>query len=154
MRSTRLWSAFETSPALRRCRFRLAVFFVSLLLVAPLWFGFYRKKISRLQMAPAVVSLSFLGLLIWGLAAICPLPMARYNEALLLFFPLDALLLVLGPVWRARYAQGRVVIALLATAAAGVGFLEQPLWAIATLPVLALLPLALAPGRGLADASA
>lgn len=143
-------AAFSQTPGYGR----LVVFFISVLLVAPLWFGFYRKRISRLQMAPAVVSLTLLGLLVWGLAALCPLPMARYNEALLLFFPLDGLLLTLGPVWRLRYAQGRVVIALLATAAAGIGVLEQPLWAIATLPVLALLPLALAPGRGGADSRA
>lgn len=122
---------------------RLVVLAISLLLVAPLWLGFRRRRISRLQMVPALLVLSLLGLLLWSLAAVSPLPMARYNEALLLFFPLDFLLLLLGGERRRRYAQVRVVITLLAVAAAGLGLLQQPLWAIAALPVLALLPIAL-----------
>lgn len=122
---------------------RVLVVIISLLLVAPLWWCLRQEKWRGLLVSPAVIGLFLGGLVLWALAVVSPLPMARHNENLLLFFPGDILLLFLSSVARQRYAQVRVVIALLAVAGAGMGLLAQPLWAVATLPVLTLLPFAL-----------
>lgn len=126
---------------------RLFIVIFTLLLVAPLWWCLSRGVWRRSMIVPAVLGLFLGGFVLWLLAVLSPLPMARYNENLLLLFPGDILLLLLSAGGRKRYAQVRVVIVLLAVAAAGVGLLAQPLWTAATLPVLALLPFAL----GLAD---
>jgi hypothetical protein len=122
---------------------RVLVVIFSLLLVAPLWWCLRQEIWRRFLVAPAVLGLFLGGLVLWSLAVLSPLPMARHNENLLLFFPGDILLLFLSSVARQRYAQLRVLIVLLATAGAGIGILVQPLWAAATLPVLTLLPFAL-----------
>lgn len=122
---------------------RVFILLLSLVLVAPLWWCYHKAVWRRAWVAPAVLALSFIGVLLWTLAVLSPLPMARYNENLLLFFPGDLALLFLSAKHRLRYSQVRVVIVLLATAAAGIGILAQPLWAVAALPVLTLLPFAL-----------
>ena len=94
-------------------------------------------------MLPALSYLTLLGVILWGLAVLCPLPMARYNEALLLFVPFDLVLLRMSLKNRQRYCQIRVSLVLLATIASLIGLLSQPLWVIAPVPVLALLPFAL-----------
>jgi hypothetical protein len=86
--------------------------------------------------------------MLWVLAILSPLPMARYNENLLLLFPGDIALLFLSAAYSRRYAQVRVVIILLAVIASAIGLLAQPLWAVAALPLLTLLPFVL----GLKDA--
>lgn len=136
--------AFSQTPGMER----LFIVLISFLLVAPLWWCLSRGVWRRSVIVPAVLVVFFGGLLLWLLAIISPLPMARYNENLLLFFPGDLALLLLSAERCRRYAQVRVVVMLLAVAAAGVGILSQPLWAVATLPVLTLLPFAL----GLKDA--
>jgi hypothetical protein len=136
--------AFSQTPGMER----LFVVFISFLLVAPLWWCLSRGVWRRSVIAPAVLVVFFGGLVLWLLAVISPLPMARYNENLLLFFPGDLALLLMSAERCRRYAQVRVVVMLLAVAAAGIGILSQPLWAVATLPVLTLLPFAL----GLKDA--
>ncbi len=138
---------FRSDPGL----VRIWVFLGSLLLVAPLWWLYAKKKSATLVMVPAVLGLFLGGLVIWGLAVLSPLPMARYNENLLLFFPGDLALLFLSAVKRQRYAQVRVVIVLLAAALALVGILRQPLWIVGAFPALALLPLALDRSKGKVD---
>ena len=96
-------------------------------------------------MLPALSYLTLIGTILWLLAILSPLPMARYNEALLFFLPFDIGLLALSAQNKQRYCQVRVALVLLATIAASIGLLSQPLWVIAPVPVLALLPLALGP---------
>ena len=135
--------AFSQSPGAER----ILILIFTLLLVAPLWWCLSRGVWRRSMILPAVLGLFLGGFVLWFLAVLSPLPMARYNENLLLLFPGDILLVLLLAERRKRYAQGRVVIVLLAVVASGVGLLAQPLWTAAALPVLALLPFAL----GLAD---
>lgn len=134
---------FSQTPGIER----LFIIIFTFLLVAPLWWCLSRGVWRRSMVVPAVLGLFLGGFALWLLAVLSPLPMARYNENLLLLFPGDIVLLLLSAARRKRYAQVRVVIVLLAVAAAGVGILAQPLWTAAALPVLALLPFAL----GLAD---
>ncbi|MCP4446976.1 MAG: DUF4105 domain-containing protein [Myxococcales bacterium] len=122
---------------------RLYVLMFGLLLVLPIWIAWHRATMRKAALLPATLYLSFIGLTLWLLAVLSPLPMARYNEALLVFMPFDVALLFLFEAMRRRYCQVRVSIVLLATVASSIGLLNQPLWAVAPVAVLALLPLAL-----------
>ena len=135
----RVGAPFDQTPGWGR----FFIFLVTVILVAPLWWCYRQQVWRRAWASPAVLSLFLGGLVLWTLAVLSPLPMARYNENLLLFFPGDLALLFLSAALRRRYAQVRLIIALLATAVAGMGLLAQPLWAVAALPVLTLVPLAL-----------
>ena len=126
---------------------RLYMLICGLLLVAPIWLERRRGKLRRAAFGPAVVFMTLIGTAIWLLAVLSPLEMARYNEALLLFVPMDFVLFFLGERLRKRYCLVRLSIVLLATIAASIGILSQPLWAIAPVPVLAFLPLALGVNR-------
>ncbi len=135
---------FDQEPGLER----LGVFLITFILVAPLWFCLSRGLWRRSFVAPALLGIFLGGFLLWMLAILSPLPMARYNENLMLLFPGDIALFWLSAARSRRYARVRVVIILLAVIAAGIGILAQPLWAVAALPLLTLLPFAL----GLKDA--
>ena len=135
---------FDQTPGLER----LLVFLITFILVGPLWFCLSRGVWKRWLASPAILGIFLGGLVLWVLAILSPLPMARYNENLLLLFPGDIALLFLSAARSRRYAQVRVVIILLAVVASAIGLLAQPLWAVAALPLLALLPFVL----GLKDA--
>ena len=135
---------FNQTPGLER----LWVFLLTFVLVAPLWICLKREVWRRWLASPALIGLFLGGLVLWVLAILSPLPMARYNENLLLLFPGDIALLFLSAAHSRRYAQGRVVVILLAVVASAIGILAQPLWAVAALPLLALLPFVM----GLKDA--
>ncbi len=135
---------FQKIPGLER----LLVLIISLLLVAPLWWCLSRGVWRRSMILPAILGVFLGAFVLWLLAVLSPLPMARYNENLLLLFPGDLALLFLSPLRARRYAQVRVLIILVAVVAAGVGILSQPLWYTAALPLLMLLPFSL----GLAEA--
>ncbi len=130
-------------PSREPSHVRLYMLFFGVILVAPIWVGWMRRTLRPFAMLPALSYLTLLGVILWGLAVLCPLPMARYNEALLLFVPFDLVLLRMSLKNRQRYCQIRVSLVLLATVASLIGLLSQPLWVIAPVPVLALLPLAL-----------
>ncbi len=130
-------------PSREPSQVRLYMLLFGLVLVLPVWIGWKRKVLSPIFVLPVLSYLSLVGILLWSLAILSPLPMARYNEALLLFVPFDLGLLALPERGRQRYCQVRVGLALLATIAATIGLLNQPLWVIAPTPILALLPLAL-----------
>ncbi len=120
---------------------RIYMLLFGLILVMPIWVRARHGSVGRFALAPAAIYLSLVGILLWALAVLSPLPMARYNEALLLYVPFDLVLFWLGPRARSYYCRVRVLIVLLATIAASIGLLSQPLWAIAPMPLMALLPL-------------
>jgi hypothetical protein len=129
---------FSDDPGLVRIWMQLLV----LLLVAPLWWCHWKsQRPARRHLLPPLLAMIGIGVLLWTLAMISPLPMMRGNENLLLFLPLDLLLFKSGRI-RLRYAQLRLLGSLLCVTLAGVGVLHQPLWLTATLPILVLLPLA------------
>jgi hypothetical protein len=106
---------------------------------AALW---RRSGRGRLVLAASVMPLALLGLLLWGVAFVSSLPELRWNEALLVFVPLDAALPFLSPVWRVRYATVRIALLL------AIGVLHQPLWLLIPMPLLTMLLVAL-PRRAL-----
>ncbi|MBA3540176.1 MAG: DUF4105 domain-containing protein [Deltaproteobacteria bacterium] len=109
---------------------RVLFAFVVLLLTAPVWLTRLWGRFQRLGLAVAVVPASILGLVLWLIAILSPLPYVRWNEALLILMPFDLLLLFLSPTRRRTYAKGRVVMLGLVAVLMLVGVLQQPLWFI------------------------
>jgi hypothetical protein len=114
---------------------------LALLLAAPIVLAWRADRWPRAAVAPAGVTLGVVGLIPWALAVVSVLPELRWNEALLVFVPLDLGLPLVPERWRAGYARVRVGGLVLVAALLAAGVLRQPLWA--ALPV-ALLPLAAA----------
>jgi hypothetical protein len=124
---------------------RLVLLFFALLLALPVWLPHLRgRPVRRRHFAAAVVVASLIGIVLWTVSIVSPLFEVRYNECLLLFFPGDLALFFLGAEKRRLYARIRTGVALVATVLSLVGLLVQPLWAMAPLVVLPMLPLSLA----------
>lgn len=100
----------------------------------PVWVAARAKRWQRVTMGVAVAPAVVLGVALWGLAIISPLPYVRWNESCLLFFPGDVLLAA-GATLRLKYAKVRLATLIGFALAALVGLLRQPLWAPWLLPV-------------------
>ena len=120
---------------------------LALLLAAPVALARWRGRRERLALAVAAVPLTLLGLLLWTLAVVSPLPEVRWNEVLLVFVPSDVVLPLLGAVARRRYATARVAILAAASLLLAVGVLRQPLWLLVPVPLGVMLLAALPPRR-------
>jgi len=95
---------------------------------------------ERTALVFATLPLALWGVVVYGLAIASAIPGVRWNEAVLVLLPFDAVLPLLGAVARRRYAQLRVVGLALVSLLCAVGVLHQPLW----MPILtAFLPLAI-----------
>jgi hypothetical protein len=97
-----------------------------------------RPRLAGALLLALALPLGLAGLLVWGLAAITPMPELRHNENLALLWPTDLALVVVGVRWlRARafagralrtYAALRLAVPLAALAGHGAGWLiQQPL---------------------------
>ena len=100
-----------------------------------LWGRFQHRARDR-DRAP-----NLLGLVMWFLAIISPLPYVHVNETCLVLFPFDLLVLlpILSPERKSLYARGRVAMLGLVTALHLVGLLHQPLIAPILWPLIPLL---------------
>jgi hypothetical protein len=111
-----------------------------LLFSVPALAGRLLRRRERATLRLALVPLGIFGVVVWFMAAICPMPELRINEALLVFMPFD-LVLFKPTAWRQRYAQVRLGMLVLVTFLLAVGVFTQPLWVpmlIAFFPLLAL----------------
>jgi len=100
-----------------------------LLITAPAWATRWWGRFQRTGVAIAIAVPVLLGSILWLLAIISPLSYVRFNESLLIFFPLDVALVVLPAAARRRYARIRVASLALIAALMAISVLEQPLWA-------------------------
>ena len=128
---------------------------LGVVLAAPLAAARRFGRWTRAATLGAVLPLTLLGLIVWGMAVASTLPAVRWNEMLLILLPFDLALAFLPERTRRIYALARagslVVVALLLA----VGVLRQPLWAPLFVPLLPMLALAFigprareaAPGR-------
>jgi len=82
------------------------------------------------------------GVVVWGLMAISPIAMLRWNEVALVVAPFDLLLPFLGPRKRRIYARGRLAIVVLASLLCAIGVLVQPLWVPILVVFMPLAPIA------------
>ena len=89
--------------------------------------------------------LSLFALLIWCVTVISEMPELRFNEAVLVFWPTDALLAVLGPARRQVYARVRVLALVIVSVALAVGIFRQPLFVPLLIPLAPCLAVALRP---------
>lgn len=118
--------------------FHLQMLAIALVFALPLLLARWRRRGERAAVSWATVWLGLWGLVIWGLVALSLLPALRWNEAALVFVPLDLALPVLSAARRRRYARWRVVGLLLVSCLCALGVLHQPLW----IPILsAIVPL-------------
>lgn len=75
----------------------------------------------------AALPLTVLGLVIWGLAIVSAIPGLCWNEAVFLFVPFDALLIVLGAAHRRAYSELRAGMVAWVAILWALGIFKQPL---------------------------
>ncbi len=109
-----------------------------LLLTAPAWVTRLWGRFHRTGLVVALVPQFILGLVLWMLALISPLPYVRWNETCLILLPLDLALVFLSPDRKRTYARVRVVMLGLVAALMLVGVLHQPLWEVLLWPLIPL----------------
>jgi hypothetical protein len=107
-----------------------------LLVTSPVLLTRWLGRFQRIGLAMAILPPVLLGLVLWFLAIISPLPYVEWNEACLVFLPLDLALLILGPDKRRLYARGRVAMLALVAVLHLVGVLTQPLFAALLWPLI------------------
>ncbi|HEY4242208.1 MAG TPA: DUF4105 domain-containing protein [Kofleriaceae bacterium] len=101
---------------------------IALLLGAPCVLAAWRGRFQRSSVALAVIPPVLLGLVMWMIVIISPLPYLRWNEVILVFFPFDLCLFVLSAQRRVKYARGRVAMLVLMALLMAINVLKQPLW--------------------------
>lgn len=122
------------APAPVRVYYLLA----SLLLALPVAYGLVRARLRARHLILPLAVLSLLGLILWLLAILSPLPMFRHNEALLVLMPSDVAILWLRRRWRAGYSLARLVCVGAALGLWAIGVFVQPLWLLSALPLLVM----------------
>lgn len=115
---------------------RVLLALVILVLTAPAWVTRLWGRFQRAGVAVAIAPPVLLGLILWFLAIISPLPYVKANESCLIFFPLDVLLVVLSGARRQLYARIRVAMLALVALLMLVGVLQQPLLAPLLWPLI------------------
>ena len=110
---------------------RIVFCLVVMLLTAPAWLTRRWGKLERTGLVVAVAPAAFLGLVLWTLAVVSPLPyFMRWNEALLCLMPFDFLLLFLPAGLKKKYARGRVIMLGLVAALLLVNVFKAPIWPV------------------------
>jgi hypothetical protein len=104
-------------------------------LAAPVGLARWRGRRQRLALAAAAFPLALIGLIVWTLAVVSPLPEVRWNEALLVFVPADAVLPFLREAARRRYAIVRAALLGAVSLLLAAGLLVQPLWLLIPIPL-------------------
>jgi len=115
---------------------RLILALVILLLTMPAWATRMLGSYERTGMAFAVFLPSLLGLILWTIVVLSPVSYLRWNEAILIFLPTDAVLPFFRSAWVQFYARVRLFMLLAVTALLTVGVLVQPLWVFLLWPLV------------------
>jgi len=126
---------------------RLWFALLALVLTVPAWATRLWGVAQRTALAMAIVPYALLGAALTGLAVISPLPYVRWNEACLVFFPLDIAVLLLPAGVARMYARGRVAMLLVIAALLALDVLHQPLWAPLLWPLIPMLVVGFVPTR-------
>jgi hypothetical protein len=108
------------------------------LLTAPSWATRRWGRFQRTGTAIAIIPPALIGLILWLLAIISPLPYVRWNESCLVFLPTDILVLFLSPARRRTYARFRVKMLVAVALLWLFGILRQPLLAPILWPLIPL----------------
>lgn len=101
---------------------------IGLVLLLPLAVARATGRFERAGLAIAAVPVGLLAVVLWGVAIISTIPTLRWNEALLLFVPLDLALPFLRERHRRAYARVRLGMVVVVSLLRAVGLFRQPLW--------------------------
>lgn len=105
----------------------------------PLVVAHWLRRFETCARIWVAIELVLLGLVVWGLVIVSSIPGVRYNEAVFVVTPLDALLPLLPTVWRRRYALARLAVLAAVSLLVVIGVFHQPL---GILILLVFLPMA------------
>ncbi|HEX7837830.1 MAG TPA: DUF4105 domain-containing protein [Kofleriaceae bacterium] len=100
------------------------------------------------------IELVLLGLVVWGLAILSSIPAVRYNEAVFVVTPVDAVLPLLSTAWRRRYAFARLGVLAAVSLLGVLGAFHQPLGILILVVFLPMATIALDLPHGLSRAVA
>lgn len=109
---------------------------LALLLALPVAATRLWGRLERLALGGPAVFLTLLALIIWTLAAVTTVPEMRVNEALLVLWPSDFLLVALAARRRQWYVRIRLAWLVFLALMLVVGLLRQPLWVLLLLVAL------------------
>ena len=119
---------------------RFVMLLVALAFTLPLVIARWRPRFERAALVWTTLHLATWGIVIYGVVIISSIGALRWNEAVLVLTPVDAVLPWLSNSRRRRYTQVRVLGLLLVSSLCALGILHQPLW----IPILtAVMPLTL-----------
>jgi hypothetical protein len=104
-----------------------------------------QRRYERLAAISATVVLTFLGTVLWLMAIVSAVPELYLNEALLVFWPTDFLLLKLSDRRRQIYLRVRIGALAIVSILLVVGVLVQPLLTAVLIPTLTCLALSRLP---------
>jgi hypothetical protein len=111
--------------------------------VAAPWLG----RADRVLLALPALVLTLIALAVWTVVSVSKVPELRWNEALLVFWPTDLLLVILGEARRRQYARIRVVVLAAVSLLATAGLIRHTLLAPLLLAALPFLVVVLHPAR-------
>ena len=103
---------------------------VAVVFSVPVFLARWRRRYEAATLVAASLALALLGAVVWSLAIASAIPAVRYNEAVLVVVPLDAVLPLLSLGWQRRYARVRLAGLAVVTLLGIVGVLHQPLWIV------------------------
>ncbi|HEY6035264.1 MAG TPA: DUF4105 domain-containing protein [Kofleriaceae bacterium] len=130
-------------PNSGRWLFALLIF----MLTSPVWITRAGGRQQRAGLAMAVVPYWLIGVALTVLAVASPLPYFRMNEMVLVWLPLDLLVVFLSPARQVTYARARVAMLALIALLRVVHVLHQPLWAPMLWPLIPMTTVAFWPKR-------
>jgi len=122
---------------------RWAFAFVILVLTAPVWLSRRFGRLQRTGLAISIVPYWLVGTALTVLAIVSPLPYFRINEMILVWFPLDLVILFLSPAHQVKYTRGRIAMLALIAVLLLIHVLHQPLWAPLLWPLIPMATLAI-----------
>lgn len=120
---------------------RLSFLAIAVLFALPLFLARWRRRFELAALIAVTIALTALGSVVWGVAIAAAIPALRWNEAALVVLPLDAILPLLSPARRKRYAVIRLIGLALVSLLRVISVLHQPLWIVilaVSLPMAAL----------------
>lgn len=115
---------------------RLVLLLIIVVTTASAWATRLAGRFERLGMGFAVFFPALIGLVLWFGVIVSPVPYVRFNEAALVFWPLDFALPFLGARKRSLYARTRVAVILAVSVLLAVGVFRQPIWVFLLWPLI------------------
>ena len=117
---------------------RLGLLLIILLTTAPAWATRLWRRFERLGLGVAVFLPAVIGLVLWFGVIVSPVPYVRFNEAALIFWPLDFALPFLAGRKLVIYSRVRVAILLGVSLLLALGVFRQPIWVLILWPLIPL----------------